>query len=61
MGVQVSNFSALAYYPSQRLVTHNMHQSCVRTDLSTERHFDESARAKLIAPQTDSKKRQQKA
>jgi hypothetical protein len=35
MGVQVSNCSALAYYPSQRLVTHNMHQSCVRTDFST--------------------------
>jgi alkylhydroperoxidase/carboxymuconolactone decarboxylase family protein YurZ len=33
-GVPVSNCSALAYYPSQRLVTHNMHQSCVRTDLS---------------------------
>jgi hypothetical protein len=30
----VSNCSALAYYPSQRLVTHNMHQSCVRTDLT---------------------------
>jgi hypothetical protein len=35
MGVPVSNCSALAYYPSQRLVTYNLHQSCVRTELST--------------------------
>jgi TIR domain len=30
-GVPVSNCSALADYPSQRLVAHNMHRSCVRT------------------------------
>src|SRR5208282_5436416 len=34
MGVPVSNCCAPAYYPSQRLVTHKLHQSCVRTDLS---------------------------
>src|SRR5271157_1249773 len=39
MGAPVSNCSALAYYPSERLVTHNLHQSCVRTDLSTVRHL----------------------
>jgi hypothetical protein len=38
--VPVSNCSALAYYPSQRLVTHNLHQSCVRTHLSTVRHWE---------------------